>query len=339
MIRGRKLTACDIALARRLVEEFCREGRCRIASELAHYWQWRSESGRFKEGAALAILVALEKRGCLTLPPPLIVPGPVRRPSGPPPRVEVREQMSGVLKDYRPFCWQWVDSAEQRRQWRELLAQHHYLGAPGLVGAHLKYLVYSRPGELLGALGWQSAVERLDCRDRLVGLNGRAELRARFLAHAVNNVRFLILPWVRIGHLASALLGESLACLQKDWLRHYGAPVWLAESFVDRTRFGGASYRAANWIALGWTRGYAKQQGQFIYHGQPKEIYVYVIEKRIRQILWKDPAQELLTREFLLAQRPTGNPQPQARRKPRSPIRFITNAFLAALLYSLFLNQ
>src|SRR6266446_3035107 len=75
---------------------------------------------------------------------------------------------------------------------------------------------------------------------------------------------------------------------------------------------------AANWVAIGWTRGYAKAQGQFIYHGQPKEIYVYVIEKRIRQILLEDPAQGLLTREFLLAQRPTGNPQPQARRKPMS---------------------
>jgi SRSO17 transposase len=307
-----------MAVARRLVEEFSGEGRWRIASELAQHWQWRSGSGRLKTRAALAILVALERRGCLTLPRPLIVHGPIRHHGGQCPTVEAREPKAGVLSEYRPLCWQLVDSAEQRRQWRGLLAQHHYLGAPGLVGAHLKYLVYSRHGELLGVLGWQSAVERLDCRDRLVGLEGRAELRARFLVHAVNNVRFLILPWVRVPHLASAVLGEGLQRLQKDWLRHYGAPVWLAESFVDRTRFGGASYRAANWVAIGWTRGYAKHQGQFIYHGQPKEIYVYVIEKRIRQILLEDPAQELLRREFLLAQRPTANPQPQARRKVMS---------------------
>lgn len=263
----------------------------------------------------MAILVALERRGCLSLPPPRIVHGPIRQLGDRPQNVELAEPKAGVLSDYRPFCWQLADSAAQRRQWREILAQHHYLGAPGLVGAHLQYLIYSRQGALLGALGWQSAVERLDCRDRLVGLNGRAELRARFLAHAVNNVRFLILPWVRVRHLASALLGESLMCLQKDWWRRYGTPVWLAESFVDRTRFSGASYRAANWLALGWTRGYAKHQGQFVYHGQPKEIYLYVIEKRIRQILLDDPAQALLSREFLLAQRPTGNPQPQARRK------------------------
>jgi len=315
VIRGRKLTACDLAIAPQLVEEFFREGRFRIASELAQHWQWRSGSGRLKIRAALAILVALEQRECLTLPPPLIVHGPAGRHGAQLPAVDAMAEKTGLLSQYRPLCWQLVDSAEQRRQWRGLLAQHHYLGAPGLVGAHLKYLVYCRQGELLGVLGWQSAVERLDCRDRLVGLNGRAELRARFLAHAVNNVRFLILPWVRVPHLASTVLGEGLQRLQKDWLGHYGAPVWLAESFVDRTRFNGASYRAANWVAIGWTRGYAKQQGHFIYHGQPKEIYVYVIEKRIRQILLEDPAQELLRREFLLAQRPTGNPQPQARRK------------------------
>ena len=306
---------CDVTVARRLVGEFFREGRFRIATELAHHWQWRSGSGRLKIRAALAILVGLEERGCLRLPLPLIVHGRVRAQSCQAQAAEAQAESVGLLNQYRPFCWQLVDSAEQRRQWRGVLAQHHYLGAPGLVGAHLKYLVYGAGGELLGALGWQSAVERLDCRDRLMGLNGRAELRARFLSHAVNNVRFLVLPSRRVPHLASALLGESLQWLQKDWLRYYGAPVWLAESFVDRTRFNGASYRAANWVALGWTRGYAKQQGQFIYHGQPKEIYVYVIEKRIRQLLLEDSAQELLTREFLLAQRPTGNPQPQARRK------------------------
>lgn len=318
IIRGRNVTSCDVATAQKLVETFLPAGRSRIACELAQHWQWRSHSGRLKIRAALAILVALEQRGYLSLPPPLIVHGPVRGRGCRPEALDQAAILGGVPGDYRPLCWQLVDSAEQRRQWRELLARHHYLGAPGLVGAHLKYLVYSVRGDLLGAVGWQSAVERLDCRDRLVGVDGRTALRARFLSHAVNNVRFLIAPWVEVRHLASAVLSESLERLQKDWPRHYGAPVWLAESFVDRSRFSGACYRAANWVALGWTRGYAKQQGQFIYHGQPKEIYVYVIEKRIRQILLLDPAQLLLTREFLLAQRPGGNPQPQTRRKQMS---------------------
>ena len=271
-----------------------------------------------KVRASLGILVGLEARGCLSLPPPLIVHGAVGSAAGLAPADEATDQKTGRLNDYRPFHWQLVESVEQRRHWRGVLARHHYLGAPGLVGAHLKYLVHSEQGELIGALGWQSAVERLDCRDRLVALDGRPELRAHFLAHAVNNVRFLILPWWRVGQVASAVLGEGLERLQTDWPERYGSVVWLVESFVDRSRFSGASYRAANWVAIGWSRGYAKRQGQFIYHGQPKEIYLYVIEKRIRQLLLQDPAQALLTREFLLAQRPPGNPQPQTKRKQMS---------------------
>jgi SRSO17 transposase len=314
VIRGRNFASCDLATARRLVGEYFREGRGRIATELAQHWQWRSRSGRLKVRAALAILVTLERGGHLQLPPPLIVHGPVRDTGdwacATPPGTDLTDGLGQCL----PLHWQLADSTEQRRQWRGVLARHHYLGAPGLVGAQLRYLVYGASGELMAALGWQSAVERLDCRDQLVGVSGRADWRARFLIHAVNNVRFLVLPWVRVRHLASAVLGQGLERLRRDWPRRYGAPVWLAESFVDRRRFGGASYRAANWVAIGWTRGYAKQQGQFHYHGQPKEVYVYVIEKRIRQLLSEDPAQALLTREFLLARRPPGNPQPQARR-------------------------
>jgi hypothetical protein len=219
VIRGRTFTPCDLATARRLVEEFFREGRCRSARELAQHWQWRSGSGRLKIRAALALLVGLEGRGWLRLPAPRIVHGPVRPPGEPPAGVAPRGPHTGVLRDYRPLCWQLGDSAQPRRQWRGVLARYHYLGAPGLVGAHLQYLVYSRQGQWVGALGWQSAVERLEARDRLAGCSGRAELRARFLAPAVNQVRFLVLPWLRVPHLASALLGEGVACLQRDWPR------------------------------------------------------------------------------------------------------------------------
>jgi len=123
------------------------------------------------------------------------------------------------------------------------------------------------------------------------------------LDHVVNGVRFLVLPWVRVRHLASVMLSENLRLLQRDWPGHYGVPVWLAESFVDRQRFSGASYRAANWQAIGWTRGFAKRQGRFVHHGQSKEVYVYVMEPRLRQFIHKDARQPLLSRAFLLAQR------------------------------------
>jgi len=315
VIRGRHLTPGDLAVAVQMVRTLFPHGRSRIAQELARHWQWRAHHGQFKTRATLAILVAWEQRGYLHLPPALITHGPRRSPDALPAAAGHGPRLSGALPDHRPLQWELVRSAEQRRQWRAILAAHHDRGAPGLVGAHLEYFCYSAQGDLLGALAWQSAVEHLDCRDRLVGVNGQPAVRAQFLAHAVNQVRWLLLPTVRVPHLASALLGQGLRVLQRDWAERYGTTLWWAETFVDRQRFRGASYRAANWLPIGWTRGYAKAQGQFTYHGQPKEVYAYVIEPRLRQLLFADPNQPRLTRPFLLAQCPLDNPQPLARRK------------------------
>lgn len=315
VIRGRHLTPGDLAVAVQLVRTFYAQGRWRIAQELAQYWQWRTAHHQFKTRAALAILVAWEHQGYLRLPPALIRHGPRRSPATPPAGSVTAADVTAPLSALRPFHWERVHSATQRRRWRTLLAQHHDRGAPGLVGAHLEYFIHSARGELLGAMAWQSAVERLDCRDRLVGVPGQPAWRAQFLAHAVNQVRWLILPTVRVRHLASALLSESLRVLPRDWLAQYGVRLWWAESFVDRAHFSGVSYRAANWWPIGWTRGYAKARGAFVYHGQPKEVYAYVIEPRLRRRLWADPTQPLLTRPFLLAQCPRDNPQPLARRK------------------------
>src|SRR5256712_3055518 len=96
---------------------------------------------------------------------------------------------------------------------------------------------------------------------------------------------------------------ENLHLLQRDWAGRYGVRLWLAETFVDRQRYSGARYRAANWQAIGWTRGFAKRQGRFMHHGQSKEVYVYVMEARLRQFIHGDARQPLLSRAFLLAQR------------------------------------
>ena len=286
-----------------LVAEQCSAGRWALARALCEKWQWQATNGQWKTRSALGVLSELERQGWIRLPPPVpskvnpkVSVAKVEKFSGPAVRT-----LEGALSQYRPLHWELVDTLAQRGQWRQLLARHHYLGAPELVGANLKYLVSGREGQPLGALGWQSAVHHLGCRDRL--LEWTAAQRARWLDHVVNNVRFLVLPWVKVPNLASVILGESLRLLQRDWLQHYGVPVWLVESFVDRQRFSGASYRAANWQALGWTRGFAKRRGHFVHHGQPKEVYVYVIEARMRRLVHEDFKQPLLTREYLLAQR------------------------------------
>lgn len=314
VIRGRTLTPQDVQVVQQLVAELTGTGRWALARALCDRWQWRATNGQLKTRSALAVLTELERRGCLCLPAPapssvhlnIAVARPVNahRPRSTP--------VDGPLSQYRPLRWELVETVAQRRVWRDLLEEHHYLGAPELVGANLKYLVYGREGELLGALGWQSAVHHLGCRDRLLGWN--AAQRERWLERVVNGVRFLLLPWVKVPHLASVILGESLPRLHHDWRRHYGVPVGLVESFVDPQRFSGVSYRAANWLSIGQTRGFAKRQGKFVHHGQTKEVYVYVLEPRLRRWVHADPQQPLLTRSYLLAQRAGEITSPLTRR-------------------------
>jgi len=311
VIRGRRITPTDIQAVQELLLEKSCLGRWGLALELCQRWQWRAPNGDWKSRAALAVLVELGRRGWIDLPASTRLRAGCRV-RGPRANGWPREVIEGPLIQYRPLRWEWVHTAQQRQQWRKLLDEYHYLGAPGMVGASLKYFVYSQEGQLLAALGWQSAVAHLGCRDRL--LEWQAAQRTRYLDRLVNNVRFLVLPWVQVRHLASVILSEGVQQLQRDWPQHYGVPVWWVESFVDRQRFEAASYRAANWQPIGWTRGFAKRQGSFVHHGHPKEVYVYVMEPRMRRWIHGDVRQPLLTRAFLLAQRLSEENKPLTKR-------------------------
>ena len=300
MIRGRRITPTDVKAVQELLVEKPGLGRWGLALELCQRWQWQTANGDWKGRSALGVLVELGRRGWIELPASVRCAA-ARRVRGPRAESWAGEVIASPLDQHRPLRWELVHTAEQRQQWRQLLEAYHYLGAPALVGAHLKYLVYDRAGQLLGALGWQSAVAYLGCRER--SLAWSPTQRTRYLDRLVNNVRFLVLPWIQVRHLASVMLSEGVQQLQRDWPQHYGVPVWWVESFVDRQRFAGASYRAANWQAIGWTRGFAKRPEGFVHHGQKKEVYVYVIEPRVRQIIHQDDRQPLLTRAFLWAQR------------------------------------
>jgi SRSO17 transposase len=300
VIRGRTITPTDVKAVQELLLEKPGLGRWSLALELCQRWRWQAPNGDWKGRSALAVLVALGRRGWIELPAS-VRSASASRVRSPTAENWAREEINSSLAQHRPLRWELVHTSEQRQQWRQLLDAYHYLGAPGLVGANLKYLVYDRGGKILGALGWQSAVAYLGCRDR--SLEWSPAQRTQYLDRLVNNVRFLVLPWIKVRHLASVILSEGVQQLQRDWPQHYSIPVWWAESFVDRKRFEGFSYQAANWQALGWTRGFAKRPEGFVHHGQTKEVYVYVIEPRMRRIIHEDDRQPLLTRAFLLAQR------------------------------------
>lgn len=156
--------------------------------------------------------------------------------------------------------------------WNYLVHHYHYQGLKVLVGAYLKYMAFIED-QPVACLAFSSSVFRIRCRDDHVGWSYEARnLNIRYVA---NNSRFLILPWIRISNLATHVLSRAVQALPSDWERIYGYPLHLAETFVDRSRFAGTCYKAANWIRVGQSRGHAKKQGRFYYHGNCKDVYLY----------------------------------------------------------------
>jgi len=150
------------------------------------------------------------------------------------------------------------------------------------VGEHLKFLVWGQ-GRPMACVAWSSAPRHLGARDHYIGWNPPARRRnIRFIAY---NTRFLILPWVRVDHLASHILGRMAARISDDWQRMYGHPIYFLETFVDPERFRGTCYRAANWVLLGKTTGRGKQSNSDVPNRSIKQVLGYPLTKRFRELL------------------------------------------------------
>jgi hypothetical protein len=170
----------------------------------------------------------------------------------------------------------------ERARWEALMRAHHYLGLTAMVGKSLRY-VGEVEGRWVALLGWASAALKCAARDAWIGWS--PALQWQRIALLANNSRFLLLPGPRVPNLASKLLGMNLARLAADWQAIHGQPLLLAETFVDPARFAGTCYRAANWIDLGATRGFAKSNTTYTEHGQSKRILVYPLHRAARTIL------------------------------------------------------
>ncbi len=284
--RGRDLTVSDIAMIREAIITDYARGRTYIGVQLCERWDWRQENGEYKAFAARDLLRRLERAGLVDLPPPQRVK--INRPKTyaqiP---FFVPTPLGGGLADHPAPRLQEVQGAAEHTLWDYLLAHHHYLGRPGLVGEHLKQLVFIGE-QVVGCLGWASAAWKIAPRDQHIGWS-LAQRRAR-LPLLVNNVRFLILPWVRLPHLASKVLSLSVRALPASWQRRYGHAVHLAETFVDVSRFAGTCYRAANWYCVGQTQGHAKRGHQYLPHGIVKSIYLYPLTRHWREVLVREPS-------------------------------------------------
>ncbi len=257
-------------------------GRSYIGLRLCEQWDWRQANGQYKAFAARDLLLRLERAGLVELPAPQRVKVNRSRQSYAQIPFFIQTPLVGRLADHPAPSLQEAHSAAEHYLWDYLLAHHHYLGRPTLVGEHLKQLVFLGE-QVVGCLGWASAAWKIAPRDVHIGWS-LEQKRAR-LPLVVNNVRFLILPWVRLPHLASCVLALGVRGLSAHWQRRYGHAVHLAETFVDRARFAGTCYRAANWQCVGQTQGHAKRGAVYHRHGIVKNIYLYPLTRQWRREL------------------------------------------------------
>jgi hypothetical protein len=165
-----------------------------------------------------------------------------------------------------------IETTPEARLFRFLLQRYHYLGHRNGVGENLKYLAHDHQGRPLACLLFGSAAWKATARDQWLGWSSPP--RRRPLDLITNNTRFLILPWVRVRHLASYLLGEITARLSDDWQHKYGHPIYLVESFVEQPPFAGTCYRAAGWIPVGLTTGRTRNDDGLKPRAARKTVYL-----------------------------------------------------------------
>lgn len=284
VMQGREVSSADFDLIRSLLAEQPAWGRTRLSEELCRRWDWRNAQGRPKDMAARTLLLKLERAGHIRLPPRQRPSSNALRNSRVPVPPPASEPVGGGLNDLRPLTVTVVASrSADLRLFNGLLAHYHYLSHRNTVGENLRYLVrdqYGRPVAcaLFGSAAWK-------CADRDAFLGWDRTTRERNLQRLTNNTRFLVLPWVFVPHLASHVLGLIAHRIRADWQEKYGHPVHALETFVDRSRFQGTCYRAANWLRLGATQGRTRNDRAHRLSAPVKDVYLYPLVPTFRREL------------------------------------------------------
>lgn len=281
--RGREVTADDVAFIRELIAQHPTLSRWALSKELCLAWDWRQENGALRDMVCRGFMLALHRAGHIELP--------AKRQHPPNPLV-TRKRRASVsvdttpietsLSDLGPLVFEQVRRSAKEPLFEGLIEQYHYLGYTQPVGEHLKYLVTA--GErAVACFALSSAPRHLGPRDRFIGWSKEArKANVRYLAY---NTRFLVLPWVRVPHLASHLLGRLARRVSRDWQALYGHPIVYLESFVEPGRYAGTCYRAANWVFLGATTGRGNNDHTYKPNRPKKEVLGLPLLRRFREIL------------------------------------------------------
>jgi hypothetical protein len=277
VIQGMGVDSVRVGWLRGWVEENRAWSRKRLARELCVAWNWRNEQGRLKDFAARSFLLKLEARGLIQLPPLQVEKRRIGKAVSALTAWEEPSGWEGSLKELGSVGLEVMKAGSSEfGRWAFLLERYHYLGFRQ-VGENLGYLACDSKGAevaclLFGAPAWR-------CRARDTFLGWKSQERAWQLSRVANNTRFLVLPWLRVPHLASHLLGRVAARIQADWQDKYGHGLDWLETFVDTTRYRGTCYQAANWQRVGETTGRTRQDRTHSLKVSRKAVYLYRLHR------------------------------------------------------------
>ena len=282
--RGRKVSAQEIEWIRQLIAAHPALSRRRLSAKLCVAWNWVQANGRPRDMVARSLMLELHRAGHIHLPAQRFCPPNNAARHGPParPAALADPPLECSLAQLGPLEIRQVRRTPEEKLFGSLMQGHHYLGYTQPVGEHLKYLVWAQ-GRPVACLAWSSAPRHLGSRDRFIGWS--APQRRAHLHLLAYNTRFLILPWVKVPHLASHLLARVARRIAADWQALYAHPVYLLETFIDPQRFRGTCYRAANWLYLGLTTGRGKDDQTNRPNRSLKQLWVYPLRPNFRRQL------------------------------------------------------
>lgn len=287
--QGRELQSEDIESIRALIRANPSWSRWRLSRALAEQWKWVNAAGELKDMSCRQMLDRLETLQLIQLP--------ARRRAAGSRTTRLRvavphatEPITGSLRDLGELSLRIVRPRDADEPVvLHLLEQYHYLSYSYTIGENIRYIIRDCQDRILAVAVWGSAALKVKLRDDWIGWDERTRLK--HLSLTVNNTRFLIMPWVRVPHLASHLLSRMTRRISADWMERYGHPVLLAETFVQQDRYPGTCYKAANWLSLGTTVGRTRRD-RFSTIQVPKKL-VFVLPlvpvPRMRHVLCPGP--------------------------------------------------
>lgn len=282
---GREFRTGEIKALCATVQDLSKLSRITLVEAVCEELEWFTATGSYKLDACAKLLDKLESKGIIKLPAKQRAGGTKGRTI----HLEVgatitsQPEVLGKLAELSPVRLEVVTEREEVAEWNTLVSRHHYLGYKNPFGCFLRYFITSSRHGVLGCLLFAGAARSIEKRDKWIGWDVRQRLRN--LGWVINNVRFLIMPWVHVEHLASHVLGQLGRRVVDDWERRWGYRPVLMETFVDPQRYRGTCYKAAGWQYLGETTGEGLARRGRTYHTTAKMIFVKPLAADFREQL------------------------------------------------------